>query len=40
MRGDPTIASIANRVGYTSQSAFTDAFSRELGYTPKARSRT
>lgn len=40
MRGDPTIASIANRVGYTSQSAFTHAFRREFGYTPKAGSRT
>lgn len=39
MHGDPTIASIANRVGYTSQSAFTHAFRRVFGHSPKARSR-
>jgi AraC-like DNA-binding protein len=38
-RGDGTIASIANRVGYTSQSAFGYAFRSAFGAAPKANSR-
>ncbi|WP_202948640.1 AraC family transcriptional regulator [Novosphingobium sp. AP12] len=38
-RGDGTVASIANRVGYTSQSAFGHAFRSAFGAAPKAKSR-
>ncbi len=38
-RGDATVASIANRIGYTSQSAFGHAFRSAFGTTPKANSR-
>ncbi|BCA61283.1 AraC family transcriptional regulator [Sphingomonas sp. HMP9] len=38
-RGDATVASIANKIGYTSQSAFGHAFRRAFGYPPKANSR-
>lgn len=34
-RGDTTVASIANRIGYTSQSAFGHAFRRAFGASPK-----
>lgn len=37
--GDTTVASIANRVGYTSQSAFGHAFRRAFGIPPKASAR-
>lgn len=40
MRGDETVASIANRIGYTSHSAFGHAFRRAFGTTPKARTRS
>ncbi|WP_217373219.1 MULTISPECIES: AraC family transcriptional regulator [Sphingopyxis] len=39
LNGDVTVASIANRIGYTSQSAFGNAFRRSFGVSPKARSR-
>jgi AraC-like DNA-binding protein len=35
-RGDETVASIANKVGYTSQSAFGHAYRRAFGSPPKA----
>ncbi|MGJ5243043.1 AraC family transcriptional regulator [Bradyrhizobium oligotrophicum] len=35
-RGDATVATIASKVGYESQSAFAHAFKREFGSTPKA----
>ncbi len=38
-RGDATVASIANRIGYTSQSAFGHAFRRAFGAPPKANCR-
>ncbi len=38
-RGDATVASIASRIGYTSQSAFGHAFRRAFGAAPKANSR-
>jgi AraC-like DNA-binding protein len=37
--GDATVASVANTVGYTSQSAFAHAFRRAFGAPPKAASR-
>lgn len=40
VRGDTTVASIANSVGYTSQSAFGHAFRRAFGEPPKAGSRS
>jgi AraC-like DNA-binding protein len=40
MRGDAAVASIANRVGYTSQSAFGHAFRRAFGTSPKANFRS
>ena len=39
-RGDATVASIASRIGYTSQSAFGHAFRRAFGAPPKAHSRS
>lgn len=39
-RGDATVASIANNVGYTSQSAFGHAFRRAFGVPPKANPRS
>lgn len=39
-RGDATVASIANRIGYTSQSAFGHAFRCAFGASPKANSRS
>lgn len=39
-RGDESVASIAIRVGYTSQSAFGHAFRRAFGEAPKANSRS
>ena len=39
-RGDETVASIASRIGYTSQSAFGHAFRRAFGAAPKANSRS
>lgn len=36
IRGDTTVAYMANKVGYTSQSAFAHAFRRAFGYSPKA----
>jgi AraC-like DNA-binding protein len=39
-RGDGTVASIASRIGYTSQSAFGHAFRRVFGAPPKANSRS
>lgn len=39
-RGDATVASIANRIGYTSQSAFGHAFRRAFGISPKANFRS
>lgn len=38
-RGDDDIASIGNKLGYLSQSAFTHAFRRAFGTTPKAVAR-
>lgn len=38
-RGDETVASVANRIGYTSQSAFGQAFRRAFGKSPKAISQ-
>jgi len=38
-RGDETVASIASKVGYTSQSAFGHAFRRAFGSPPKAHVR-
>ncbi|TMV79122.1 helix-turn-helix transcriptional regulator, partial [Thioclava sp. BHET1] len=37
--GDETVASIADRVGYTSQSAFGHAYRRAFGSPPKADTR-
>jgi len=39
-RGDETVASIASKVGYTSQSAFGHAFRRAFGSPPKAHARS
>jgi transcriptional regulator GlxA family with amidase domain len=39
-RGDETVASIAGKIGYTSQSAFGHAFRRAFGGPPKAMSRS
>ena len=39
-RGDATVASIAGKVGYTSQSAFGHAFRRAFGSSPKADLRS
>ena len=39
VRGDSDIAGVANRLGYTSQSAFTHAFRCAFGTTPKATRR-
>lgn len=39
-RGDASVASIANRVGYTSQSAFGHAFRRAFGSAPRAHARS
>ena len=39
-RGDATVASIANRIGYSSQSAFGHAFRRAFGISPRANSRS
>ena len=39
-RGDASVASIANMVGYTSQSAFGHAFRRAFGASPKANPRS
>ncbi|MFA6156339.1 AraC family transcriptional regulator [Mesorhizobium sp.] len=39
-RGDGSVAGIASRIGYTSQSAFGHAFRRAFGATPKANSRS
>lgn len=38
--GNETVASIASRIGYTSQSAFGHAFRRAFGAPPKANSRS
>ncbi|WP_395068526.1 cupin domain-containing protein [Paraburkholderia silvatlantica] len=40
MRGDTTIALVASKVGYTSQSAFSHAFRRAFGCPPKADARS
>lgn len=40
VRGDGTVARIADRLGYTSQSAFGSAFKRVFGVTPAAWSRS
>lgn len=39
-RGDADIASVGSKLGYISQSAFTHAFRRAFGATPKAVART
>lgn len=39
-QGDGTVASVARKVGYTSQSAFGYAFERAFGSPPKARARS
>lgn len=39
-RGDGSVAGIASRIGYTSQSAFGHAFRRAFGATPKSNSRS
>lgn len=39
-RGGATVASISNRIGYASQSAFGHAFRRAFGTPPKANSRS
>lgn len=39
-RGDETVASIAHKVGYTSQSAFGHAYRRAFGAPPKADARS
>lgn len=39
-RGDETVASIARKVGYTSQSAFSHAFRSAFGSPPKAHARS